>query len=123
MTAFFSAYAVQLAYESWLFGDRADGLLPIPLVLPQSTMALGAIVLVVRFLDEVVTLLQTGAPIHLLSHEEVALRDLVGGETSPRDARGCESPMDPLAWTAPILILVLYAPPLAPGSGSRWRSA
>jgi TRAP-type C4-dicarboxylate transport system permease small subunit len=86
MTAFLSVYAVQLAYESWLFGDRADGLLPIPLVLPQSTMALGAIVLVVRFLDEVVTLLQTGAPIHLLSHEEAALRDLVGGETSPRDA-------------------------------------
>ena len=84
VSAFMCFYIIQLAYESWLFGDRADGLLPIPLVLPQGFMALGAIVLLIRLVDELIMLFQTGRPLHEHSGEEAALHDLLAPEP-PRE--------------------------------------
>lgn len=78
VTGLLAVHTLQLAYESWTFADRADGLLPIPLVIPQGAMAFGVIVLFIRFLDETITLVRSGKVIHFGSHEEVALRDLLG---------------------------------------------
>jgi TRAP-type C4-dicarboxylate transport system permease small subunit len=41
-----------LAYEAWLFGDRGQGLLPLPLWIPQTPVAVGAFALAVALVDE-----------------------------------------------------------------------
>lgn len=77
VTAYLGVFVFQLAYESWVFDDRADGLLPIPLVLPQAAVAAGVLVLLIRLLDEAVVLIRTGKPLHVRSAEEAALRDML----------------------------------------------
>jgi TRAP-type C4-dicarboxylate transport system permease small subunit len=49
---YFAFWMGNLAYESWAFGDRGQGLLPWPLWIPQSGPALGAAVLAMALLDE-----------------------------------------------------------------------
>jgi len=56
--AIFSAI---LAWESWLGGERSEGLAPIPVFVPQAAMALGVLLLLVRLVDELIQLLQTRA--------------------------------------------------------------
>jgi len=51
---YFAWYVVVLARDSWLFGDVAQGVLPVPLWIPQSAMALGLATLFVAFVDETV---------------------------------------------------------------------
>jgi TRAP-type C4-dicarboxylate transport system permease small subunit len=51
-----------LAYDSWRFGELSSGLVPVPLVYPQAVMVLGAGLLVVALLDELVITLRRGRP-------------------------------------------------------------
>jgi TRAP-type C4-dicarboxylate transport system permease small subunit len=62
LIGYFAASAVQLAYESYDFGDVSPGLLPIPLWIPQSGMALGLIVMCIAFGDEFVRVMRGDAP-------------------------------------------------------------
>jgi TRAP-type C4-dicarboxylate transport system permease small subunit len=41
-----------LAYESWRYNDRGQGLLPLPLWIPQAPVAVGAGVLAIALVDE-----------------------------------------------------------------------
>jgi TRAP-type C4-dicarboxylate transport system permease small subunit len=51
--AIYLAYSLgNLAYESWMFNDRGQGLLPLPLWIPQVPVAFGAFVLAVALVDE-----------------------------------------------------------------------
>jgi TRAP-type C4-dicarboxylate transport system permease small subunit len=56
LSAAFAGYLAwwlgNLAYESWLFGDRGQGLLPLPLWIPQAPVAIGALALAVALADE-----------------------------------------------------------------------
>lgn len=45
-------WLANLAYESWLYNDRGQGLLPLPLWIPQAPVAVGAGVLAVALVDE-----------------------------------------------------------------------
>jgi TRAP-type C4-dicarboxylate transport system permease small subunit len=47
-------YSVRLAYQSWDFHDISTGTDATPLWIPQITMALGALVLLIAFIDELV---------------------------------------------------------------------
>jgi TRAP-type C4-dicarboxylate transport system permease small subunit len=67
LVGFFAFFAGQLAYESWLFNDRSDGLLPIPYFIPQSAMTLGISVLFIRLVDELTQLLRGTKPRRLRS--------------------------------------------------------
>lgn len=49
-----------LAYESFLWGDRASGLVKVPLWIPQSVLCVGAAVFLVAALDTLVEILRTG---------------------------------------------------------------
>lgn len=56
-----SAFAIYLAYvlcgmayESFLYDERGQGLLPLPLWIPQTPVAAGAIVLAIALVDELV---------------------------------------------------------------------
>lgn len=77
---YFAVFSLQITWDSFAFGDKSDGLVSIPLWIPQSTMALGAMSLAVRMVDEFVTLLRTGRPVHLKSGEEQYMEEILTGE-------------------------------------------
>src|SRR5215204_2612737 len=59
---FFAWHAVQLTYDSYRFNDMAQGVLAIPLWIPQIGYATGLVILFIAFLDEVVPVLRGGDP-------------------------------------------------------------
>jgi TRAP-type C4-dicarboxylate transport system permease small subunit len=63
-------WACRFTYESWAFGELAQGLLPIPIWIPQSGFALGSILLLVAVLDELVLVLRGGRPTYVTAVEE-----------------------------------------------------
>jgi len=63
-------WAARFAWESWQFHDMANGLIVIPLWIPQLSFVLGAAVLFIAVLDELVTVLRGGRPGYVLAAEE-----------------------------------------------------
>jgi len=74
VAAAFVAYlfwaAAQFVYESWDFHDMANGLIAIPLWIPQSSFVLGALLLLVAVVDELVTVIRGGRPAYEVAIEE-----------------------------------------------------
>jgi len=64
ITGYFAFYVTNLAWESYVTGDRSDGLLGIPYALPQGAMAAGLILFFIRLIDEFVRLF-TGRPAYI----------------------------------------------------------
>ena len=62
LTGYFSFYAFNLVYESYVFGDLAVGMVPLPLWIPQFLMALGSAVLFTELVDDLVQVLSGRAP-------------------------------------------------------------
>lgn len=62
LIGFFAWHAVRLAYDSWRFGDMSQGVVAVPLWLPQTGFALGLVILLVAFVDELVHVLAGRAP-------------------------------------------------------------
>ena len=60
--AFFAWYAVLMTYDSWQFHDRAQGVLPVPLWIPQLGYAGGLVILLIAFVDELIHVLGGGEP-------------------------------------------------------------
>jgi TRAP-type C4-dicarboxylate transport system permease small subunit len=54
LSALFAAYSIRLAYNSWQFHDISTGNDATPLWIPQITMAVGTVVLLIAFVDELV---------------------------------------------------------------------
>ena len=67
LAAYFSYYVGEMVWDAWRFGDKAQGVLAVPLWIPQSLMGLGSIVLFIAFVDDLVAALR-GRP---LSYETV----------------------------------------------------
>ena len=63
---YFAANAVYFAYESFQFGDISPGLIAAPFWIPQSGMAIGAVILTIALIDEFVRIAQGKEP----SYEE-----------------------------------------------------
>ncbi len=80
---FFAWHAVQLTYDSWRFNDMAQGVLAIPLWIPQIGYATGLAILFIAFLDEFVHVLRGGDPRYekppATTPEEVVERALQSG--------------------------------------------
>jgi len=62
LVAFFAWYAVDMVWFSLATHDVSQGLVPVPLWIPQTGMALGLVVLLVALLDDLVTALAGGVP-------------------------------------------------------------
>lgn len=62
VTGYFAWHVVEMTWDAYRFGDRSVGVLPIPLWIPQSAMALGTAVLFIAFVDELVRVVRRGAP-------------------------------------------------------------
>ncbi len=61
LSGYFTFYAFRLVRDSARFGDLAVGMVPLPLWIPQSAIALGLVVLTIALVDEFVCLVR-GAP-------------------------------------------------------------
>ncbi len=57
LSLYFAFYWVRMTYDSYDFGDLSQGVLPIPLWIPQAAMAAGLVVLVVALLDDLIAVL------------------------------------------------------------------
>ncbi|MEK8029369.1 TRAP transporter small permease [Ideonella sp. DXS29W] len=58
-------WACAFTYESWRFHELAQGLLPMPMWIPQSSFAVGSILLWLAVLDELVIVLRGGVPTYV----------------------------------------------------------
>ena len=62
--------AAGFVYESWRFAEVAQGLIQIPIWIPQMSFVLGALILFVAMLDEFVVLARGGKPAYEASEED-----------------------------------------------------
>lgn len=69
-TAYLAWWACRFTYESWEFNDIAQGLLPLPMWIPQLSFAFGAVLLLIAVLDEFVGVLRGGRPSYVTAVEE-----------------------------------------------------
>jgi TRAP-type C4-dicarboxylate transport system permease small subunit len=63
-------WACKFTYESWEFNDIAQGLLPLPLWIPQLSFALGSLLLWVAMLDELILVLRGQVPTYVREVQE-----------------------------------------------------
>ncbi len=59
---FFAWYAVHMTYDSWRFNDIAQGVLAVPLWIPQLGYSVGLVILAIAFVDELVHVLTGHSP-------------------------------------------------------------
>jgi TRAP-type C4-dicarboxylate transport system permease small subunit len=69
-TGYLAFWVSSFVHESWQFRDMANGLIAIPLWIPQSSFVIGAILLFVAVLDELVLVLRGGTPSYVTAAEE-----------------------------------------------------
>lgn len=69
-TAYLAWSACLFTYESWEFQDMAQGMLPMPLWIPQMSFAIGAVLLCVAVVDELLLVVQGHKPSFVRAVEE-----------------------------------------------------
>ncbi len=68
--AYLAYWATRFAWESYEFNDMANGLLAIPLWIPQTTFVLGSWLFLVAMVDELVIVLRGRRPTFVVAVEE-----------------------------------------------------
>ena len=68
--AYLAWWANKFTYDSYVFNEMAQGLLPIPIWIPQSSFALGSILLLIAMVDELIIVLRGGKPTYVVAVEE-----------------------------------------------------
>lgn len=73
VTAIFTVYMLwavsRFVYESWQFHELAQGLLPIPIWIPQTSLIVGIAIFLVAVLDELATVLRKQKPAYQVAEE------------------------------------------------------
>ena len=59
----------KFVYESWKFGELAQGLIKIPIWIPQSSLVLGMLIFFIAVADEWVTVLRGSKPAYEIAEE------------------------------------------------------
>ena len=62
LAGFFTWYACDMLWFSFITHDVSQGLVPVPLWIPQTGMALGLAVLLVALLDDLLVVVSRGTP-------------------------------------------------------------
>lgn len=80
---YFAVYTLFLVGESYGFGDLSFGMVPVPLWIPQTAMALGLVILTIALIDEFFSVLFGAAPTYASAEEtgELDRLDGAGGGT------------------------------------------
>ncbi len=68
--AYLAWWANKFTYDSYTFNEMAQGLLPIPIWIPQLSFALGSLLLLVAVVDELIIVLRGGKPSYVVAVEE-----------------------------------------------------
>ena len=80
---FFAWHAVRMTYDSWRFNDISQGVVAVPLWIPQLGFACGLAILFIAFADELVHVARGGTPRYEkpppASAEEVVERAMQSG--------------------------------------------
>jgi TRAP-type C4-dicarboxylate transport system permease small subunit len=63
-------WACRFVYESWQFKDMANGLIVIPIWIPQSSFVVGVVLLFVAVIDELVGVIRGRRPTYAVAAEE-----------------------------------------------------
>lgn len=79
LTGYYTWYTVRLILESWRFNDLSPGIVPVPLWIPQSPVALGLAVLTIAFADDFVRIARGRVPTYDVGTPGV----LTGGAPPP----------------------------------------
>jgi TRAP-type C4-dicarboxylate transport system permease small subunit len=58
LSGYFAFYWLRMTWQSYDFNDLSQGVVPMPLWIPQAAMAVGLVVLVVSFADDLVRVLR-----------------------------------------------------------------
>ena len=73
LTALFGAYMLwaisRFVYESWKFKEVAQGMIPIPIWIPQTTLVVGTAIFLIAVLDELARVLKNEKPAYQLAEE------------------------------------------------------
>jgi len=69
-TGYLSWWACKFTYETWEITDIAQGLLPLPLWIPQMSFALGSVLLFIAVIDEFIFVIQGNKPTFVTALEE-----------------------------------------------------
>ena len=69
LVAFFAWYAVDMTWTSHVINDVSQGLVAVPLWLPQSGMALGLIIMTIALLDDLIIMIAGGTPSYLVAEQ------------------------------------------------------
>lgn len=77
--AYLALSACRFTYESWEFNDISQGLLPMPMWVPQLSFALGSILLLIAVVDELIIVVRGAVPTFV---REVAERHARGDFSS-----------------------------------------
>ena len=78
--ALFAYSAVMMTWDSWRFEDVSVGMVPVPLWIPQSAMALGLVLFEVALIEQLVLVLRGREPTYR-AFEEAEGRPVSGEET------------------------------------------
>jgi TRAP-type C4-dicarboxylate transport system permease small subunit len=63
-------WANRFTYDSWAFNEVSQGLLPIPIWIPQASFAFGSVLLFIAVVDELVIVLRGGKPTFVVAVEQ-----------------------------------------------------
>lgn len=67
---YMSWWLINMVLDSWRFNDQAQGMLVIPLWIPQVPLAFGSVVLLIAMLDELVLVLCNRLPTYTVAEQE-----------------------------------------------------
>lgn len=70
MVSYLGYWAALFTYESYVFNDIANNMVAIPIWIPQMSVVVGTLILVIAALDECVTVLRGGRPSYVTRVEE-----------------------------------------------------
>lgn len=69
-TGYLAFWAVKYVYESWLYKDMSQGLIVVPIWIPQVSFSIGAVLLFVAVVDQLVVVLLGSKPVYVRLAEE-----------------------------------------------------
>lgn len=79
LAVYFAFFTVMLVWDSFRFGDLSPGLVPVPLWLPQSAVALGLVILAIALIDEFCAVARGANPSYE-GQEDALLAERAGGQ-------------------------------------------
>ena len=70
LIGYFAWYATDMMLTSYQINDVSQGLVAVPLWLPQSGMALGLVIMTIAMLDDLIAVIMRGSPSYLIAEQE-----------------------------------------------------